>query len=112
VLVVDDDPQVLGAHVRALRSTCVAVAATSASEALSMLEQSRFDVLLTDHDMPGDSCETLLAAAKRLSPDMRRVVVSAADEGVLAQAVHRGLAHEYLCKPASAQMLHELVCVV
>lgn len=97
---------------RALRPHCVAVAATSAAEALIMLEQSRFDVLLTDHDMPGEGGAALLEVAARLSPDMRRVVVSGAEEQVLRETVRAGLAHEYLCKPASVQMLHEVVLPV
>lgn len=97
---------------RALRSKCLAVAATSAAEALQMLHQSRFDVLLTDHDMPGTNVATLLEAASRLAPDMRRVVISGAQEQVLAEAVRAGLAHEYLCKPVSAKMLHEVVAPV
>lgn len=77
ILVVDDDPNLLNAIVKLLRSSDHTVEGCgSAAAALAHLAEATYDVLLTDNVMPERSGLELIGDARRASPGIRAIVMS------------------------------------
>jgi DNA-binding NtrC family response regulator len=102
ILVVDDDPALLEALPEALRlrfdrihvDTC-----DSGTAALSQLEQSDYDAVITDIKMPGMDGLELLAAVRERWPAIPTLLITGhGEEGLAAQAREKG-AFDYLLKP-------------
>lgn len=109
VLLVDDEPIVLAALTRMLRRVQpdISVVPTSSGRtAMDLLRAERFDVLITDMQMPIVTGEEVLACARETHPETVRVVLSGHAE---AQARFRvvSLAHRYLAKPCTVPELRE-----
>jgi putative nucleotidyltransferase with HDIG domain len=107
VLFVDDEPKVLDGYKRMLhplRKEWVMVFATSGRDALKLLSENAYDVLVTDIRMPGVGGIELLTEAIRQFPQVVRIVLSgtADHEMTLHSAT---LAHQYLMKPCDAETL-------
>lgn len=107
VLFVDDDPDIL-ASMRAMlwsgRSRWQAQFAGSGAEAMTLMEASPFDVIVTDLRMPVMDGRELLAWVQRERPGIARVILSG--QASLSTAI-RGLAvtHRFLTKPTSSANL-------
>jgi thioredoxin reductase (NADPH) len=109
ILTVDDDPAVLGAVRRDLRSRYAenwrVLAAGSGEEALEALRELRLRedpvaLLIVDQRMPGMSGVELLAAASELHPDTKRALLTAyADTDAAIAAINEVHADHYLLKP-------------
>jgi two-component system response regulator HupR/HoxA len=110
VLVVDDDPDVLELLNQLLGTEYRVLTATSAAQALSMLEQFDVAVLITDYQLPEMTSLELLARLGENLPYSRvvRIVVSAAvDSDRLQQLLNVGGIFHYLRKPfLAADVLH------
>jgi HD-like signal output (HDOD) protein/ActR/RegA family two-component response regulator len=107
VLFVDDDQNVLDGIKRTLhgmRSEWQMAFSASGEEALKKLEQSEFDVIVTDMRMPGMNGSELLTEVLQRYPGMVRIVLSGTVEHdlVLRSAT---TAHQYLVKPCDAATL-------
>jgi putative nucleotidyltransferase with HDIG domain len=111
ILFVDDEPQVLqglrsGLYTR--RENWDMHFAQGGAKAIELMQESHFDVLVTDLRMPGVDGTTLLARTRVDSPDTICIVLSGyADE----EQSHRliSLAHRYLSKPCEPARLEECV---
>ncbi|HEX7251978.1 MAG TPA: response regulator, partial [Thermoanaerobaculia bacterium] len=109
VLVVDDDPQVLAAVRRDLRSryreSYMVMSAVSGQEALETIRElkSRGDSLamvISDQRMPGMVGGELLAKSRELYPIARRVLLTAyADIDAAVRAINEAHLDHYLSKP-------------
>ncbi|WP_434345194.1 response regulator [Myxococcus virescens] len=101
VLVVDDEPVVLDICARLLErdADLVVTLAASAEDALPLLAEQRFDVLVTDKNLPGMGGVELIAEARRLQPSLEAVMITgyASSESVVA-AFAAG-ASDYILKP-------------
>ena len=77
ILVVDDDPAVRQVLMRLLQKDQHTVAvATSAEQALQMLQATSYDIIISDLGMPGMNGWQLLAAARELYPDIRTMLLT------------------------------------
>jgi len=107
LLFVDDEVAILQGLKRALRpqrQEWDMVFVASAEQALQLLQQSYFDVLITDMRMPGMDGADLLQAVIEHSPHTLRLVLSGqADEQRMAQTINT--AHQFLTKPCSVGQL-------
>lgn len=73
--------------------------ASNGVQALSMLQQQQFDILLTDISMPDMDGLTLLKTARVLYPDMRCIILTAYSEfDYVLQALRLGV-DNFLLKP-------------
>jgi signal transduction histidine kinase len=108
VLLVEDDDFVRACMADALMTLgCDVAQATSGSEGLAAIEQSRPDVLLTDYLMPGMTGAELARSARDRYPDLPVVVATGyADMAAIQAAVGEGMV---LRKPFQ---LAELAAVV
>jgi len=107
VLFVDDEQNILDGIKRTLhgmRTEWQMAFSASGEEALKKLEESAFDVIVTDMRMPGMSGSELLTEVLKLYPSMVRIVLSGTVEHdlVLRSAA---TAHQYLVKPCDAATL-------
>src|SRR4051794_31980839 len=104
ILFVDDEVRVLDGVRRLLHhlhGDWQMSFATSGQQALEILSQGGFDVIVTDIRMPGMNGIELLAIAKELYPGIVRIVLSGQSDRdlTLKSALN---AHQYLSKPCDA----------
>ncbi len=111
VLCVDDEPLNLELLERSLRRRFEVLSAPSPERALELLrEHADVAVVLSDFRMPGMTGAELLAAATRMRPDARRVIVTGyADGENLLAAINAGQIHYVVKKPWRHPELHQLL---
>jgi signal transduction histidine kinase/DNA-binding response OmpR family regulator len=102
ILFVDDEAEVLGL----LRKTFphqdgyVTLTASSAEEALAILEKFEVDLLVTDQRMPGMTGIELVARARQRWPELTAILLTAyTDPKDIVEAINRGQVYRYLTKP-------------
>jgi CheY-like chemotaxis protein len=106
VLVVEDDPEaaLFVVHVLANRCRFEVIHTADPVEALRLVTDEHWDLLLTDLDMPGMTGLELLEALRQVAPGLPVAVVSAhALDG--APAGRLGHADHYLEKPLRVDQL-------
>jgi len=111
ILFVDDEPRVIVGLQRMLRKQrgeWDMVFVNSAEEALAQQEESHFDVIVSDMQMPGMNGAELLECVVKKHPDTARIVLTGNTDEALANRVLR-VAHQYLCKPTDAETLKAAV---
>jgi CheY-like chemotaxis protein len=101
ILFVDDDQNLLESISRTLtveRDDISFATAHSAEEALEMLKSDIYNVIVTDHKMPGMDGLTLLSLIRSEYPHLKRVMLSAqVHEHIFKEA--ESLAELYISKP-------------
>ena len=103
LLVIDDEKLVGSLLARFLRQDFDVTVVDDAREALVLLDTERFDLVLTDLNMPGASGVDIIARAARLPHRPPVVVMSGYDESTaLDQARHAGAAG-FLEKPFNSK---------
>ncbi len=111
VLFVDDDPSLINGlkrMLRPLRKEWDMHFVLSGQEALELLSESHFDVIVSDMRMPGINGAELLARVRKLYPHMIRIILSGySDQALLLKAVRP--AHQFLSKPCDAETLKKTV---
>ena len=107
VLLVDDEPMIVAGLQRLLRphrEKWDVKTATSATEALELLETNAFDVIVSDMRMPIMDGAQFLAITKEKYPATMRLVLSGqTDESAALRVIM--VAHQFLSKPTSTQEL-------
>lgn len=111
VLCVDDEPMNLELLERSLRRRFEVLSAAAPDHALDILRQrSDIAVVLSDFRMPQMNGAELLAAASRLRPETRRVLVTGyADADNLIASINSGQLHYVIRKPWKHQEMHQLL---
>lgn len=100
ILIVEDDDAVRRSLVKLLdRNRYSCVPAATASEAHALLNESDFDLVLTNMDMPGGSGLDLLMLVAERHKDVATVVVTSADDASVARAALDAGAYAYVLKP-------------
>jgi HD-like signal output (HDOD) protein len=111
VLFVDDEPLVLRALERMAhrsRDLLDATFATSGEDAVELLTQKTFDVLVTDMRMPGMSGAALLEFAQQRFPSTARIILSGYTQYETALRA-LPVSHRFLAKPFRAEDLQAVV---
>jgi len=111
ILFVDDEPEILSGLRRMLRKfwhEWDMVFAESGQMALKFLEETPFDVVVTDMRMPGmDGAELLERVARRYPGTVRIVLSGYSDQDMVMRTV--SVAHQYLSKPCDADELKRVI---
>ncbi len=111
ILFVDDELRVLQGLQRLLhpmRSEWDMRFVTGGEEALALLVEEKFDVVVTDMRMPGMDGAELLERVRQRQPDTVRIVLSGyADRETVLRSV--GMAHQYLAKPCDSELLRRVI---
>ena len=110
ILVVDDEGAIRYSISKTLQRVGYQVsAAASGEEALALLDEQEYDVVLTDIRMPGLTGVELLAKIKEKAPDSIVILMTAyASLGTAVESLRLG-AHDYLIKPVSSQDIRQSV---
>jgi DNA-binding response OmpR family regulator len=116
ILLVDDDQNLvttLSYGLRKAMGKAISVAVCfSDSEAISMLATQRFDVVISDFNMPGASGLALLNKIRQDHREMILVLITAHGTDTLEEEVHR-LGIGYITKPFEpahlVQIIHGLI---
>ncbi|HEX9191028.1 MAG TPA: sigma-54 dependent transcriptional regulator [Candidatus Deferrimicrobiaceae bacterium] len=109
ILVVDDEPAIVSLLATILREKGWDVSeAGSGTEGIDRLERGRYDVILTDLVMPGDSGIDLLRAAKEIHPDVEVILMTGYATADTAIEAMRGGAFHYLVKPLKIEEMLNL----
>ncbi|MDH5519578.1 MAG: response regulator, partial [Acidimicrobiia bacterium] len=114
ILFVDDEPNVLQAVRRAtrdMRHEWDIRFAEDADQAMTMLDEEAFDVVVTDMRMPGTDGAELLMLVRASSPSTARIVLSgyAEDEAVFRST---RVAHQFLSKPCDVELLKRTIAEI
>ena len=102
LLCVDDEEEILKALTRVFRHESFKVlTATSGQEALAILGSTEnIGLILSDQRMPGMSGSTFLQLAKKMAPEIPRMILTGYSEIAEAiDAINRGGAQKFLEKP-------------
>lgn len=100
ILLVDDEKDNLEALRRLLRGIFEVAAVQSPLEALQLLAQQQFHVIVSDQRMPGLSGVEFLEKAKKLSPHSTRILLTGyTDIDSVIDAINRGHIYRYISKP-------------
>jgi len=111
ILFVDDEPNVLQGLKRMLhgmRREWHMAFVQSGAAALAAMEQSGFDVVVTDMRMPEMSGDVLLAHIRERYPETVRLVLSGYSDAKLIMGSVQ-LAHQYISKPVSPEELKKKI---
>ena len=100
ILLVDDEPEVLNAISRVLRKDYKISKANGAHEALKLIADNEFDIILSDIRMPNMDGIELLTQIKRTNPEIARVLLSGySDMDACQKAIEDEVASIILTKP-------------
>lgn len=110
ILVVDDEAAIRYSVSKTLeRAGYEVVTAASGEEALELMDQQMFDVVLTDIRMPGISGVDLLARINEHPTEAVVILMTGyASLGTAVESLRLG-AHDYLIKPSSSEDIRESV---
>jgi HD-like signal output (HDOD) protein len=111
ILFVDDDPNLLGGLrnvMRPQRHEWDMTFALGSEQALKLLAERSFDVVISDMRMPRMDGAALLAEVKRLQPRAVRMILTGQteQESVIKSAF---IAHMFLTKPCDHKLLKDVV---
>ncbi len=111
LLLVDDEPNIPKAIRRALRHEGYHITlAHSGQDALDLFKENSFDVVISDHRMPGMTGAELLTKIKASNPETVRIMLSGqADMDAVVQAVNDGAIYKFLVKPWANDNLRSIV---
>lgn len=111
IIFIDDEPNILAGlrrMLRSLRNEYELFFADNAAKALDLMEQTKFDVVISDMRMPGMDGTNLLALVQKQYPHSIRIMLSgqADDESSLRTI---GIAHQFLAKPCNPERLKDIL---
>lgn len=105
ILIVDDEESVRNLFTFCLENQYVCQEAASVEEALEILAENSFELIITDLMMPGLNGVDLVDRVMELAPDTAIIMASGVDDPQSAlEAVRRG-AFDYLIKPCDLREL-------
>ena len=111
IMFVDDEPNVLMGlqrMLRSMRSEWDMTFVNSGEEALTILDNQTFDVVVSDMRMPGMNGAQLLSEVCRTHPGIGRIILSGqSDHEAILHSI--GPTHRYLSKPCDTELLKTTV---
>jgi len=100
ILIVDDEPANLRALERLFRQEYEVLTASSAAEALELLNHHHVALLITDQRMPAVTGIELLKKTMSIRPQMVRIILTGyTDVEALVEAINCGAVYRYVTKP-------------
>jgi len=107
ILLVDDDSNVLDGYRRGLSREFLLETAIGSDQALPLIENNGpYAVIVSDMRMPGMNGIQLLSAAKSLSPETIRIILTGnADLETAIDAINEGSIFRFLIKPCDRELM-------
>ncbi len=111
ILFVDDDTNILDGlrrMLRPMRNEFDVSFAEGATEALQMMGEKSFEIVVSDMRMPGMNGADLLTEVKNKHPHTIRIMLTGqADEAAVMQCVN--VVHQFLAKPCDPEILKNIL---
>lgn len=110
VLLVDDHRILLDGLnflIESFDSYSVANMASNGAEALELLKQNDYDILISDYEMPGISGLELVKAARKIQPEIKIIILSMHDDPSVVREILREGANGFMLKKDSHRSLRE-----
>ncbi len=112
LLLVDDEQLVLSTLLRLFRADYDVQTASSGEEALKMIRQQAFHVVISDQRMPGMKGVDLLRQIKEISPQTMRILLTGySDLTAIVDSVNEGEVFRYITKPWKNEALRYTVAL-
>lgn len=113
ILLVDDEPNVLASLRRVFRQeNYEIVTSTNPHEALELIRNEPFNLIISDFMMPGMDGGELLRQARTVDPDMIRIMLTGhADVNAVVGAVKTGAVYKFILKPWNDEDLRVTVAL-
>jgi len=113
ILVVDDEPRGAELMARSLRKFGTVERAESAEDAWELIQESRFDLVISDQRMPSMSGVELLTRVAERDDSVGRILITAySDLKAATDAINRGRVHAYLAKPCLPDQLRDCASAI
>ena len=110
LLVVEDEKPLLQFLVSLLSKEYQVFAAGNALEAGAIVDQQPIDVVICDHEMPGEKGLDFLARLRKSFPKLQRILLTGHTESeVVMKAINEGDVLKFLPKPSSPKEVFEAV---
>jgi DNA-binding NtrC family response regulator len=110
ILCVDDEPFILNSIERIFSEEFDVFKAVSGADALNLIQQHDFDVIISDQRMPGMTGTEFLEKARHHAPRAIRVLLTGyADLEAVRSAVNEGEVFRYITKPWNNKDLRTVV---
>ncbi len=110
VLVLDDDANILSAFADFFeKEECAMVATSTAEDALRLIEEQHFDLLVTDVRLRSNSGVTLFLNARIVNPGLPVIVITGYPESIDEQTLKTIGADFFLVKPLELDKLRHAV---
>ena len=111
ILVLDDEPPILGAIKRAFfDEEWETYTTNNVDEALDLIYENDFAVVLSDYKMPDMTGVEFLSEVKKLSPDTIRMIISGyAEAHAIVEAINQGQIFRFIPKPWNNTELVKIV---
>lgn len=106
ILWADDEIELLKPHIIFLEDKGYEVeSATSGSEALDLIKESRFDIVFLDENMPGLSGLETLNNIKSISPSLPVIMITKSEEESIMEDAIGAKISDYLIKPVNPNQI-------
>lgn len=110
VLFVDDEPRVTSALKAIFRREYDVSIANSGAQALEKMDQSTFDVIVSDQRMPGMLGNELLAEVTKRHPQTMRILLTGfMDKKAIVDSINEGEVYRFINKPWRNEEMREVV---
>ncbi|MBU1627800.1 response regulator [bacterium] len=110
ILIVDDEETILRMFKNQFRKDYDITTCNSAEEALEVLKQQQFTVIISDQKMPGMKGVDFLVEVKNKHPDSIRMLLTGyADAKVARDAINKGQVTNYIDKPWEKDKFKEII---
>lgn len=110
LLYVDDEVANLNVFRIAFKRKYIVTTAESAEEGLELLKNEEFQVVISDHRMPGMSGVDMLEQVGILYPDITRIIISEyVNDEIIRKAINNFGFDGSVGKPWDAEQLHALI---
>jgi len=109
VIIVEDETIIRESLRDWLKDTYQVTTAGNGEEALPLIAQTDFDILIVDVRLPGKSGLQVLSEAKDLKPRMQCIVITAYPSVELAVEAMKIGAVDYLIKPVAPELLERVM---
>lgn len=99
ILLVDDEPMMWRTMNRIVGPKFVLETASDALQAVELLNAHKFQLIITNYDLPGHDGLWLLKMARQSSPNAQRILLSEHDSEAIQESIASGLVHHFIPKP-------------
>lgn len=113
LLIVDDDPNIIDSIKRVFRKENYTIAAAAnGKEALDLMQQQNFHLIISDHMMPGMTGAELLQKIREQYPETIRIMLTGhADTSAVMGAIKEGAVYRFILKPVQGDDLRVTVAL-